>query len=128
MAVNDLLPETVPNDVDRNTRTVDIADDGGVLEVLANDTARGILLALCKSPQTASEIAAEVEVSLQSVCYHLDRFQNAGLIEAAGTRYSPKGKEMSVYALITDSVVVELEGETGHGSTGSTRPEVKQHG
>lgn len=111
MTVNDLLPETAPSTVDRSSQTVDIIDDGDVLDVLTTDTAREIVLALNDSSGTASDIASELEMSLQNVCYHLDRLQDTGLVEVIGTRYSSKGKEMRIYGLVTDPIVVEF-GET----------------
>jgi DNA-binding transcriptional ArsR family regulator len=108
MSVNDLLPETAPGTVDRSSQTVDLVDDGDVLEVLATDTARRIVLTLRESSETASDIADAVDVSLQNVCYHLDRLQSAGLVEVVGTRYSSKGKEMAVYGLVTNPIVVQF--------------------
>jgi DNA-binding transcriptional ArsR family regulator len=115
MSVNDLLPETAPGTVDRSSQTVDIVDDGDVLDVLATDTARRIVLTLQESSETASDIASAVDASLQNVCYHLDRLQSAGLVEAVGTRYSSKGKEMEVYGLVTNPIVVQF-GRNEHRS------------
>jgi DNA-binding transcriptional ArsR family regulator len=125
MSVNDLLPETAPGTVDRSSQTVDLVDDGDVLEVLATDTARRIVLTLRESSETASDIADAVDVSLQNVCYHLDRLQSAGLVEVVGTRYSSKGKEMAVYGLVTNPIVVQFgrdkrrstaDGESGYNT------------
>mgnify|MGYP000603746915 FL=1 len=108
MSVSDLLPETTPSTVDRSSQTVDIIDDGDVLDVLTTDTARQIIRTLRESSRTASDIANALDVSLQNVCYHLERLQNVGLIEVVGTRYSSKGKEMEVYALVTNPIVVQF--------------------
>lgn len=115
MSVNDLLPETAPDTVDRSSRTVDIIDDGDVLDALATDNARQIILTLKESSETASDIARAVDISLQNACYHLDRLQSAGLVEVVGTRYSSKGKEMEVYGLVTNPIVVQL-GRNKHQS------------
>lgn len=108
MSVSELLPETVPGNVERDTQTVDIGEESTVFEVLASDTARRIVAVLEKTPRTASEVATELGISVQNVCYHLDRFQEVGLIEAVGSRYSSKGKEMTVYALVTESLIVRF--------------------
>ena len=125
MPVNDLLPETAPSTVDRSSQTVDIIDDGDVLDVLATDTARQIILTLKESSGTASDIASALNVSLQNVCYHLNRLQSAGLIKEVGKRYSSKGKEMAVYGLVTNPIVIQFgeekhqtETDGGRGSTG----------
>ena len=115
MSVNDLLPETDPDTVDRSSQTVDIIDDGDVLDVLATDTARQIVLTLKDSSGTASDIASAVDVSLQNVCYHLDRLQSAELVEVVGMRYSSKGKEMEIYGLVTNPIVVQF-GDGKHRS------------
>ena len=109
MSVGELLPETVPGSVDRDTQEVDLVEDGTVFEILASDTARRIVLALDDGQRTASEVAADLDISVQNACYHLQRFREAGLIEASGTRYSSKGREMTVYALVTESIVVQFD-------------------
>jgi DNA-binding transcriptional ArsR family regulator len=108
MSVNDLLPETAPGTVDRSCQTVDIIDDGDVLAVLATDTARQIVLTLSDSSGTASDIADDLGTSVQNVCYHLDRLQNAGLVEGIGSRYSSKGRKMEIYGLVTNPIVVQF--------------------
>jgi predicted transcriptional regulator len=113
MSVNKLLPESVPDDIDRGVQIVELTTDETVFEPLTNDTARQIISILADSPQTASAIAADMQMSLQNVCYHLDRLQTAGLIDAVGRRHSSKGKEMTVYGLITESIVLRL-GEHGN--------------
>jgi hypothetical protein len=70
-------------------------------------------------------------VSLQNVCYHLDRLQSAGLVEVIGTRYSSKGKEMAIYGLVTNPIVIQFgegkrqpETDRGGAPNGSAeRPE-----
>jgi DNA-binding transcriptional ArsR family regulator len=108
MSVQDLLSEQPPADPDPERRTVDAAADGEVLEALATDTARRVAAALHDSPGTASEVAAETDISLQSVGYHLDRLQEVGLVEVVGTRYSSKAKEMDVYAPTSAPIVVQF--------------------
>jgi len=76
-----------------------------VFSALSSATARTILSALYDDPKPASELVAATDTSLQNVQYHLDRMQDADLIEVADTRYSEKGNEMCVYAP-TDAAVV----------------------
>jgi DNA-binding transcriptional ArsR family regulator len=108
MSVNDLLPDTAPSTVDRSSQTVDIVNDSDVLDALASDTARRIILTLKDSSGTASDIASSLDVSLQNVCYHLDNLQDAGLIEVIGARYSSKGKEMEIYGFVTNQIVIQF--------------------
>jgi predicted transcriptional regulator len=101
---------------------VDILDDGDVLDVLATDTARRIILALSDSSGTASDIADDLGASVQNVCYHLDRLQSAGLVEGIGSRYSSKGRKMEIYGLVTNPIVVQF-GETDSQSNPDEKSE-----
>jgi DNA-binding transcriptional ArsR family regulator len=87
-------------------------DDGDILDALASVTARRIVCRLREGPAVKSELAAKADVSIQVVSYHLDRLEAAGLVAVVGTTYSEKGREMDVYAVTTDSIVVELCGES----------------
>lgn len=89
-----------------------VADD--VLASLSADTARSILSALYDQPRTASEVADEVDTSLQNASYHLDNLRESGLVEVADTWYSEKGTEMKVYAP-ADGAVVLVAGERDDG-------------
>jgi DNA-binding transcriptional ArsR family regulator len=80
-----------------------------VLRVLSCDTAQQILAALTEEPGTASDVAADVDASLQNVTYHLDRLCDAELIAPVKTWYSEKGKEMTVYAATTERLVVRFD-------------------
>lgn len=85
---------------------LDSDDAGELLSSLSSDTARSLLTALHDQPATASEIAEEVDTSLQNARHHLENLQEAGLVRIADTRYSSKGREMNVYAPSEDPMVV----------------------
>jgi predicted ArsR family transcriptional regulator len=53
-----------------------------------------------------SEIAAAVDTSIQNVTYHLDQLQEAGLVAITDTWYSSRGREMDVYALKADPIML----------------------
>ncbi|WP_336359689.1 ArsR/SmtB family transcription factor [Haladaptatus sp. ZSTT2] len=97
-------PEIAPGD----PRLVDVDSEAAdeVFEALSSRTARRILSVLYDDARTPTEIREEVGTSLQNVHYHLDKLQNAGLITPAGTGYSEKGKEMTVFAPTNESVVL----------------------
>jgi len=107
-----LLPPTLEQDVtpteDGDLRVLSLTDDDAddLLRSLSSETARSILTTLEERPATASELAELVSTSLQNVRHHLGNLEGAGLVEAAGTRYSVKGREMTVYAPTQDSLVV----------------------
>lgn len=90
--------------------TVVVRDDEPAesLQAISSDTAQAIICALRSEPLTASAIAKAVDTTIQNVRYHLDRLSEAGLIEAVETWYSEKGREMTVYALTTEELVVQF--------------------
>lgn len=77
-----------------------------VFSALSSNTARSILVALYDQPRTASEIAAEVDTSLQNVNYHLNKLNDGSLIEVAETWYSEQRQEMNVYAPSNQALVI----------------------
>ncbi|CAI49010.1 ArsR family transcription regulator [Natronomonas pharaonis DSM 2160] len=83
-------------------------EDGAVIEALSSSTARQIVRSLQPAPAAASAIAEETETSIQTVSYHLDQLQKAGLVAPVGTTYSEKGTEMELYATTTESFRVVI--------------------
>ena len=74
------------------------------------------LAELADDPKTASGVAERMGTSVQSVTYHLDRLSDAGVIGPVETWYSKKGKEMTVYGVESEKLVIDLgadEGEIG---------------
>ncbi|MCF2242054.1 helix-turn-helix transcriptional regulator, partial [Halobacterium salinarum] len=68
------------------------------------------------TPSTPSELAADMETSLQNIQYHLDRLEGAALVQECDTRYSSKGREMSVYGA-RDTPVVLFAGSEEDGES-----------
>lgn len=81
-------------------------ETANVFEALSSETARRVLTAIYDDPAPPSKLADRLDMSLQNVSYHLDNLEDAGVVRVADTRYSEKGKEMSVYAPADDPVVV----------------------
>jgi DNA-binding transcriptional ArsR family regulator len=107
-----LQPEEEPADPD-GPEVIGLDDErtGEALDTLSSETAREILSALYDDPRTPPEIRETVGTSLQNVHYHLENLESAGLIKAAGTRFSEKGNEMTVYGPASEAVVV-MAGES----------------
>jgi len=106
MAVNDLLPAREAVDAEPEPTVMNVDQAADVLDVLSSTTARRVLVTLYDSPRPMSEIAEEVDTSLQNVEYHLDRLEDADLVEVTDTWYSSKGTEMDVYAPTSAPLVV----------------------
>ncbi len=93
---------------DRTEIVVPADEHTEVLQKLSSDTAQELLDALSEGPGTASEVADAVDTSIQNAQYHLTRLAETDLIEAVDTWYSAKGKEMTVYALTAEELVIQF--------------------
>lgn len=89
-------------------RVLDLDDEATeeALSALSSDTARQILATLYEEPKTPPEIRDEVGTSLQNVHYHVERLEEAELIQPAGEGYSEKGTEMTIYAPASEALVL----------------------
>ncbi|SEW15156.1 ArsR/SmtB family transcription factor [Halobacterium jilantaiense] len=117
-----LLPstsETATPDGDPRVVGVDSDDADQLLSALSSGTARSLYAALHDEPATPSELADGVDTSLQNAQYHLSNLEDADLIEECDTRYSAKGREMSVYAPC-DAPVVLFAGSEEDGESVQT--------
>jgi DNA-binding transcriptional ArsR family regulator len=120
--MSSLLPSTsevAEPDGDPRVVGVDSDDADRLLSALSSDTARSLYAALHENPATPSELAESVDTSLQNAQYHLGNLEDADLIEECDTKYSAKGREMSVYAPC-DAPVVLFAGSQEDGENVQT--------
>jgi len=94
---------------ERKELTVDGDARNEVLGALASETAQAILGTLRDDCKPVSEISDAVGTSLQNTLYHVERLVEVGLVEPVDVWYSPKGQEMSVYALTAEELRVQFE-------------------
>lgn len=92
----------------------DVADD--LLAAMSSGTARRLLAALHEEPAAPSELADQVDTSLQNTQYHLGKLEAAGVVEVVDTVYSEKGREMKLYGP-TDRPLVVVAGATDETAT-----------
>lgn len=76
-----------------------------VIGAISSDSARLILAELHEEPRPVSALADELDVSIPSIEYHIENLLEAGIVREVDTRYSEKGKEMSVYGPDDDPLV-----------------------
>jgi len=90
------------------SRLLSIGEDAAdeVFDALGSQTARAILASVYDDPRPASELADATDTSIQNARYHLQKLQDAGLVDVADTWYSERGTEMKVYAPTNEAVVV----------------------
>lgn len=110
--------ESIKQNLEQEPDVIAIGDEDAndVFSALSSATARSILTALYDQPRTASEVADEVDTSLQNVNYHLNNLRDGELIEPVDTWYSNQGKEMRVYAP-TNKAIVLFAGDNIHRSS-----------
>jgi len=110
------LPDSTPDD--RDPRVVGVDDDEAedLIAALGSETARNVLSALHDEPATTSELADELDTSLQNVQYHLSKLSDADVVDVVDTTYSEKGREMNVYAPTDEPLVLFAGGaDQSHG-------------
>jgi DNA-binding transcriptional ArsR family regulator len=88
--------------------SIDDAQATDVLDALSSETAREIFRELNARPLTAARLADRFDMSIQSITYHLENLSAAGLIEVADTCYSEKGREMDVYTVSEERLLIYL--------------------
>jgi len=95
-------------DVEDEPQVLGLDEDGAdeAFAALSSETARRVLALLYEDPATPAEVRDEIGTSLQNVHYHLEKLEAAELIESAGTDYSAKGNEMTVYAPTSEALVL----------------------
>jgi len=114
-------------DPDRDPRVVPLENADAVIEALASRTARRIVESVRDEPQTPSDISDSVETSIQNALYHLERLVDAGVLEIVDTCYSPRGREMSVYAPASEPIVICVgNGAVSADLTGTTGAQLQR--
>lgn len=110
--------ESIKQNLEQEPDVIAIDDEAvnDVFSALSSATARSILTTLYVQPRTASDLADEVDTSLQNVNYHLSNLDDSGLIEIVDTWYSDQGREMKVYTP-TNRALVLFAGDNIHRSS-----------
>jgi len=107
-----LLPTRTESSVDRSGEPsvlyVDSEQTRTVISTLSSDTAFEMFRLLNEEPQTPSEIAEQLDLSVQNASYHLENLVEASLVEVIDTCYSEKGREMDIYAVTSEPKVLVL--------------------
>ncbi|MCQ8894092.1 MAG: helix-turn-helix domain-containing protein [Methanolinea sp.] len=68
-------------------------------KAIASQAASDILHALEKGPQTSGDLAASLTMPMGTIKYHIENLLDAGLIEVKNVKYSVKGRQVKVYGL-----------------------------
>jgi DNA-binding transcriptional ArsR family regulator len=82
-----------------------------IAKAMASQTANDILGILKNSEYTSSEIANTLSIPITTATYHIENLIKAEMIEVVRTRWSPKGREVKIYS-VRDQLVIVAPGKT----------------
>jgi len=77
-----------------------------IAKAMASPTGGDILHFLGEGPKSLTDIADQLKVPLNTAKYHLENLLDAGLIAVAETKYSVKGREIKLYSLTNQLLIV----------------------
>ncbi len=77
-----------------------------IARAMSSQTANDILQQLGEGPASLTDIAEHLGQPMNTVKYHLDNLLEAGLIGIAETKYSVKGREVKLYSLTNQLLIV----------------------
>lgn len=78
------------------------------IDILSSKTRREILCLLGKTSATISEIADELDTSIQNAKYHIEKLKEIDLVKVKETRYTEKGNETDIYSFKESKDIILL--------------------
>jgi DNA-binding transcriptional ArsR family regulator len=77
-----------------------------ISKAMASQTASDILQLLAEGQKSLTEITDRLDIPLTTAKYHIENLLEAGLITVAETKYSVKGREIKIYAVTNQLLIV----------------------
>jgi DNA-binding transcriptional ArsR family regulator len=77
-----------------------------IAKAMASPTAGDILQAMKDGPKTSGDLSDLLHLPMSTVKYHIGNLLDAGVLEVSETRYSVKGREVKVYTLKDQLLIV----------------------
>jgi DNA-binding transcriptional ArsR family regulator len=77
-----------------------------ISKAMASQTASDILQLLADNKKSLTEITERLSIPLTTAKYHIENLLDAGLITVAETKYSVKGREIKIYAVTNQLLIV----------------------
>ena len=77
-----------------------------IAKAMSSQTASEILQLLAESPQSLTGITERLAIPLTTAKYHTENLLDAGLIQVSETKYSVKGREIKIYSLTNQLLIV----------------------
>jgi DNA-binding transcriptional ArsR family regulator len=77
-----------------------------IAKAMGSQTASDILQILGDGPRSLTDITERLNIPMNTAKYHIENLLDAGLIAVAQTKYSIKGREVKIYTLTNQLLVV----------------------
>jgi DNA-binding transcriptional ArsR family regulator len=77
-----------------------------IAKAMASQTAGDILHQIGDGPKSLTDLADNLKLPMNTAKYHLENLLDAGLIAVAETKYSVKGREVKIYTLTNQLLIV----------------------
>ena len=77
-----------------------------IAKAMASRTAGDILRFIGDGQKTSTEISEHLSIPMNTAKYHIENLLDAGLISVAAIKYSVKGREVKVYTLTNQLLIV----------------------
>jgi DNA-binding transcriptional ArsR family regulator len=77
-----------------------------IAKAMASRTAGDILKFIGEGQKTSTEISEHLSIPMNTAKYHIENLLDAGLISVAATKFSVKGREVKVYMLTNQLLIV----------------------
>jgi DNA-binding transcriptional ArsR family regulator len=77
-----------------------------ISKAMASQTASDILQLLAENKKSLTEITDRLAIPLTTAKYHIENLLEAGLITVAEIKYSVKGREIKIYAITNQLLIV----------------------
>ena len=86
-----------------------------IARAMASPTAGDLLRGLADAPKSTTALSDELHIPLTTAKYHLGNLLDAGVIEVVDTRWSAKGREVKLYALKNQVLIVAPQRKSAIG-------------
>lgn len=77
-----------------------------IAKAMGSQTASDILQVLGENPKSLTDITEMLSIPMNTVKYHVENLLDAGLISVSQTKYSVKGREVKMYVLTNQLLIV----------------------
>lgn len=108
--ISQLVGNNRPQNDDLPLKIVDITDSetASLFKTLGDKTTLKIYSAIQDEPKTAPELTDFSDTTIQNIHYHLNKLEDAGLIEPVDSWLSDSGVEMKVYGPVYSPLVISF--------------------